>query len=98
MSQQKLTIAAQITVKEESVDLVKSELLKLIDITRRQEGCINYDLHQDNSKSNCFLLYEKWESPEFLQKHLGNLYLAEYLKATEGAVKEVVIHEMTQIA
>lgn len=44
----KLTIVANIIAKADQVELVKAELLKLIDVTRAEEGCINYDLHQDN--------------------------------------------------
>jgi quinol monooxygenase YgiN len=31
-----------------------AELLKLIDITRAEEGCINYDLHQDKENPGSF--------------------------------------------
>ncbi len=37
------------------MDLVKNELLKLIELTRAEEGCINYDLHQDNE--NLFIYF-----------------------------------------
>ena len=41
----KLTIIATIVSKEEKIELVKSEMIKLIDKTRVEDGCINYDLH-----------------------------------------------------
>ncbi|WP_198590427.1 antibiotic biosynthesis monooxygenase, partial [Shewanella sp. 10N.286.52.B9] len=44
----KLTIVANIKANEDKIELVKAELLKLIDVTRAEDGCINYDLHQDN--------------------------------------------------
>lgn len=44
----KLTIVANIIATPDSIDFVKAELLKLIEITRAEPGCINYDLHQDN--------------------------------------------------
>ena len=95
MSNQKLTIVAKILAKAEKRELVKTELLKLIEPTRAEEGCINYDLHQDNENPNLFLFYENWESRELWQKHMGNDHLAEYVKATEGAVAEFVLNEMT---
>ncbi|WP_282036405.1 putative quinol monooxygenase [Saccharicrinis aurantiacus] len=98
MSSQKLTIVARITVKEGKADFVKSELLKLIDITRAEEGCINYDLHQDNENPNFFLFFENWENRELWQKHMGNQHLADYIKNTEGAVEEFIVHEMSHIA
>ena len=54
MTNQQLTIVARILAKEEKRDLVKTELVKLLDITRAEEGCINYDLHQDNENPNLF--------------------------------------------
>ena len=56
----KLTIVANIKTKKDKVELVKAELMKLIDITRAEEGCITYDLHQDNENPAHFLFYENW--------------------------------------
>lgn len=94
----KLTIVANILAKEEKRELVKSELLKLIDITRAEEGCINYDLHQDNENPNLFLFYENWTSRELWRTHMENDHLKAYLEATDGAVESFTLNEMTQIA
>ncbi|MEM1002312.1 MAG: putative quinol monooxygenase [Bacteroidota bacterium] len=93
----KLTIVARILAKEDKLELVKSELLKLIPITRAEKGCINYDLHQDNENPNLFIFYENWESRELWQIHMNNDHLAQYMKATDGAVEEFVLHEMSVI-
>ncbi|MGR5093978.1 putative quinol monooxygenase [Vibrio maritimus] len=93
----KLTIVANIIAKQDKVELVKQELLKLIDITRAEEGCINYDLHQDNENPAHFVFYENWESRELWQAHMGNQHLADYLAATEGAVDTFTVSEMTHI-
>ncbi|MEN8789462.1 MAG: putative quinol monooxygenase [Flavobacteriaceae bacterium] len=97
MNNQQLTIVAKILAKEGKRDLVKTELIKLIDTTRAEEGCINYDLHQDNDDPNLFLFYENWTSRDLWQKHMGNSHLAEYMKATEGAVAEFEINEMSLV-
>ncbi len=94
----KLTIVANIKAKADKAELVKDELLKLIDITRAEEGRINYDLHQDNENPAHFLFYENWESRELWQTHMGNKHLKDYMAATEGAVAEFTLNEMTQIA
>ena len=98
MSDQKLTIVARILAKVEYKELVQRELVKLIDITRAEEGCINYDLHQDNENPNLFLFYENWTSRDLWQQHMKNDHLAAYMKATEGAVEEFTLNEMTIIA
>ena len=93
----RLTIVANIKANPDKIDLVKAELLKLIDITRAEAGCINYDLHQDNEDPAHFLFYENWESRELWQTHMGAPHLAAYMAATEGAVAEFTLNEMTII-
>jgi quinol monooxygenase YgiN len=92
-----LTIVANITANADKVDLVKSELQKLIPITRAEAGCLRYDLHQDNEDSAHFMFYENWESRELWQAHMNAPHLAAYMEATDGAVAEFTLSEMTKI-
>jgi quinol monooxygenase YgiN len=92
-----LTIVANIKANANKVDLVKAELLKLIEVTRVEKGCINYELHQDNENPAHFIFYENWETRELWQAHMENQHLAEYMAATEGAVAEFTLNEMTVI-
>ncbi|MEO0322450.1 MAG: putative quinol monooxygenase [Myxococcota bacterium] len=93
----KLTIVANIHAHPDKVELVKRELLKLIPLTRGEEGCINYDLHQDNQDPAHFTFYESWESRELWQTHMNAPHLAAYMAATDGAVESFVVNEMTTI-
>ncbi|KPA20773.1 putative monooxygenase [Shimia sp. SK013] len=92
-----LTILAQITAAAGKEALVEAELKKLIDITRAEKGCINYDLHQDNENPGLFVFYENWESRELWQTHMNAPHLAAYMAATDGAVDSFVLNEMTKI-
>lgn len=92
-----LTIVANIHANADKVDLVKDELLKLIPHTRAEKGCITYDLHQDNDNPAHFMFHENWESRALWQEHMKGPHLAAYMAATEGAVAEFTISEMTQI-
>ena len=91
----KLTIVAHIRANSDQVDLVKAELEKLIPITRSEKGCIQYDLHQDNDHPTHFMFYENWTTRELWQDHMSSAHLAAFQEATDGAVAELVIHEMT---
>ncbi|WP_299888189.1 putative quinol monooxygenase [uncultured Ruegeria sp.] len=93
----KLTIVANIKANPDKIDLVKAELIKLIDTTRAEEGCINYDLHQDNDNPAHLVFYENWESRELWQTHMGAQHLRDYLEATDGSVAEFTLNEMTVI-
>jgi len=93
-----LTIVANIKAQPDKVDLVKVELLKLITMTRNEQGCVNYDLHQDNDNPAQFIFYENWETRELWQAHMGNDHLKEYMQATKGAVETFTLNEMTNIS
>ncbi len=43
-------------------------------------------------------MYENWQNRELWRKHMENQHLADYIAATNGAVVEFVVHEMTQIS
>ncbi|EGU46286.1 hypothetical protein VII00023_11876 [Vibrio ichthyoenteri ATCC 700023] len=92
-----LTIVANIVAQPDKIDLVKSELLKLIDPTCVEDGCINYDLHQNNEDPAHFVFYENWVSEQHLQAHLANSHIAAYIKATEDALVSFTISRMTMI-
>ncbi|MEM7525878.1 MAG: putative quinol monooxygenase [Pseudomonadota bacterium] len=93
-----LTIVANIYAAPGKEDLVRAELLKLVDITRSEAGCLQYDLHVDNEDPKHFLFYENWENRDLWQLHMAAAHLAEYMKATEGAVETFTVFEMEKIA
>lgn len=92
-----LTIVAHIHAKSDKTDFVKDELVKLIPITRAEEGCIQYDLHQDNENPAHFVFYESWESREIWQKHMNAPHMKAYIENTEGAIAEFTLYEMSHI-
>ena len=97
MSDQKLTIVATILANKEHTTFLKSELIKLVELTRAEDGCINYTLNQDNENQNLFLIYENWESKAHWEKHIQSDHIKSYRAATENAIAEFLINEMTTI-
>ncbi|MCV6589678.1 MAG: antibiotic biosynthesis monooxygenase [Marinobacterium sp.] len=92
-----LTIVARIEAIAGQTELLKAELLKLVEPTRLEEGCLQYDLHQDNDDPAVFLFYERWASRELWQVHMAAEHLKAYREATSGAVASFLLHEMTGI-
>jgi quinol monooxygenase YgiN len=93
-----ITIVASILAKTDNIELVKSELLKRIALTRAELGCLQYDLHQDNNNPALFFFYENWTSKALLQSHSESQHIASYVAATQSAVEKFVLNEMTKIA
>jgi len=93
-----LTILAKITAVKGKEDLLKRELTKLVAPTRAENGCLQYDLHQDNDDPTIFVFYENWETRDLWQMHMKAPHIAAYGQATAGAVAGFELNEMTQIA
>jgi quinol monooxygenase YgiN len=93
-----LTVVAKVAAKAESLEELKSELLKLIEPTRKEEGCIAYNLHQDNEDPALFIFYETWQSSAALDMHMDSAHFKGFVEAAGGMIKEMAVHKMTRIA
>jgi len=92
-----LTIVANIVAKQGQHELVKEELSKLLGPTRAEEGCINYDLHQDNEDPHQFLYFENWATRSLWLAHMETPHIKAYLEAVDGAVEDFTVKEMTEV-
>lgn len=93
-----LSIVARIKAVKESAETVKTELGKLVAPTRREEGCIEYKLHQDNDAPEIFMFYETWESEAHLEKHKNSDHFKACFNAIEGMIEERALNKLTCIA
>jgi len=94
----KLTVVAKVVAKKDALDIVKCELLKLIEPTRKELGCIEYNLHQDQEDPAVFIFYETWESLAHLDDHLNSDHFKSFASAVGSLVEEITVHKMTRIA
>ena len=93
-----LTIVANIHAAPGQEELVRSELEKLVEPTRKEPGCLQCDLHRDNDDPVHFLFFENRENRDLWLQHMNAPHLAAYLQARDGAVENFTIHEMTKEA
>ncbi len=70
MNAKPLTVVAQIKTKPGKEAQVRKELLSLITPSRKDAGCINYDLHQAVDNPALFMFHENWASKAHLDQHL----------------------------
>lgn len=92
-----LIVIAKVVANKESVEQLKSELLKLVAPTRQEEGCISYTLHQDNEDSSVFIFYETWQSLVHLERHIASDHYRAYASAAEGLIAWKAVNKMTRL-
>ncbi len=70
MNAKSLTVVAQLKAKPGKESQVRQELLSLVAPSRKDAGCLNYDLHQAVDNPTLFLFHENWTSKAHLDAHL----------------------------
>jgi quinol monooxygenase YgiN len=93
----KLTVVATVVAKQECVEAVKAELLKLVAPTRLEAGCLEYTLHQDIDDPCLFIFYETWENEAALADHMNSPHFRAYINAVEGMIAEKAVRRMSEI-
>ncbi len=92
-----LTIIAKILAKEAKREFLKTEMLKLLPLTRKEKGCINYNLYEDNKDLNLFFFHENWECHESFAEHMQSPHLAAFLETTGEAIEKMEFNEMKTV-
>ena len=70
MNAEPVTVIAQLKAQPGREAEVRKELLSLIVPSRKDAGCINYDLHQAADNPALFMFHENWASKAHLDRHL----------------------------
>lgn len=70
MNTKSLTVIAQVKAQPGKEAEVRELLLSLVAPSRKDAGCLNYDLHQATENPTMFLFHENWTSKAHLDAHL----------------------------
>ena len=85
-------VVAKFRIKEGFVDAVYKELVKLHASTHEfDEGCIQYDLHQDIEDAQTFIFVETWENAQRLAEHEVQEHFLECIANIEDKLEVVEI-------
>ena len=95
-----LTVIAYMKAAPGKEAELKAALEALIEPTSKEEGYINYDLHQSVEDPGRFFFYENWESAEHLDAHLAAPHLVHFAEIMAGLLDEngLTINRVRRIA
>ena len=79
-----IVLTAIVKAKAGQEEAVKEVLEALVEVTRKEPGCLCYNLHQAKSDKAQFMFYEQWASQEALDAH-GK---TPHMKALGGKLKD----------
>lgn len=89
-----VSVVARLKANDGMEGRLKEEASKLVEPTRSEEGCLNYDLHQGIEDPTVFFFYENWRSQQDLDEHLEMPYLQEFAQKLEdiGELEITTLH------
>ena len=64
-----VTLVVILRARQGQQPLLEAELRALVGPTRREEGCLTYDLHRGDDAPDAYLLHEVWSSREHHRLH-----------------------------
>jgi quinol monooxygenase YgiN len=99
MNENTLTVVAIAETSAERAEELKSICLRLIEPTRKEVGCISYELYQDTTNPGKFTFIESWRSKEHLDIHMKTPHLVAAGEAFGKVLtKELIVLMMNKIA
>ena len=75
MSAKTVTVIATFQAKPGKEAELRQALTGLVEPTRKEPGCINYDLHVLPESPGNFLFHENWTSKAHLDTHLQSAHI-----------------------
>lgn len=83
-----LTVVAEMKAKPGREEDLLNAALALIEPTRREEGCVQYDLHVHTKDPGRLVFFENWSSAEHLARHSISAHLVAFGARTEELLAE----------
>ncbi len=75
LDQNAVTLIVQFRAREGQEGVLEQELRALVRATRREEGCLTYELHRSASAPGHFMLVEIWASRDHHTRHLESPHM-----------------------
>ncbi len=80
MPDKPVTLIARIHAKPGKEDETREELEALLEPTRAETGCINYDMHLSADDPALFMFHENWTDRQALDQHRATPHLKAFME------------------
>ncbi len=79
MSAKNITIIATFRAKPGKENELRAALIGLLAPTRKEAGCVSYDLHSSSEDPAKFLFHENWASKAAIDAHMKSPHIQKLL-------------------
>lgn len=78
MNDDKIVLIARLKVKPDKVEQARSAALAIVEASRSEAGCINYDIHQSIEDESVFFWHETWANKAAIDEHFATPFFQEF--------------------
>ncbi len=93
-----IRVVATVIVKPEFLSEVTEALHEVIEPSRQEIGCLQYELHRDIDHPETFVFYERWASKEALSQHNDTEHFVNFARRLEGKLVRLDIKRLKTVA
>jgi quinol monooxygenase YgiN len=93
-----VTVIAEMTAHPGKEEELKRHLLVLVERTRQEEGCIQYDLHVSRDDPRQFVFVENWATAGALDRHSKSAHMDAFRQVSAALRADPAVRTYTRIA
>ena len=93
----RLKVVARIRATPDCGDRLEGEMKRLVADTRREAGCLQYDLYRGTEDRAVFVFVEEWESQALWRAHMEGAALGAFNARISGMIAEAEILQLGRV-
>ncbi|EXA62256.1 antibiotic biosynthesis monooxygenase [Acinetobacter baumannii] len=84
---QEVRVLAKLAIEPEQIEKVVNAFKLLMNETRKESGCLQYDLHQEVHDPATLIIFERWKTEAAFEGHLKTLHFSSCFNKVSELIK-----------
>jgi quinol monooxygenase YgiN len=84
----KINLTAILKSKPERIEELRHILLDMVNQSKSETACVQYELHQDKNDKSLFIFHEVWENQTGFDLHNQQSYIQSFFQNSKSFLQE----------
>jgi quinol monooxygenase YgiN len=84
----KINLTAILKSKPENIEELRHILLDMVNQSKSETACVQYELHQDKNDKSLFIFHEVWENQIGFEQHNQQSYIQSFFQNSKSLLQE----------
>jgi quinol monooxygenase YgiN len=92
-----IVLIARLKVKKDAVEFAKQAALAIVEDSRAENGCLNYDFHQALEDETIFIWHETWGDKAAIDTHGQSRHFKDFSERIKDLTEEPLQITLTKM-